>query len=95
MLSAITGGDGEHDAVAERDNGLFHRLLGVVAVRNRPAGAQQVGFEQPVHEIQGHRWWAMPCRSRVEFRERDLAGVVLRAVVERQAGDHLVARSAS
>jgi hypothetical protein len=68
-----TGGDGEHDAIAERDDGLFHRFLGVVAVRDRAAGAEEVGFEQAVHEIQVDRVMGDAMTVRVEFGEGDFA----------------------
>jgi len=85
-----TGGDGEHDAVAERNDGLFHRFLGMVAVRNRAAGAEQIGFEKTVHEIQRDDMMGDSMAHRMQFRERDLAGVVLGPIVEGQAGEHIV-----
>ena len=72
----VAGGDREHDAVAERHDGLLHRLLGIVAIRDRAAGTQQVGFEQAVHEIQRHRL----VRDAVAFRVLSLANGISRAL---------------
>ena len=87
----IACGDGQHDAIAERDHGLFHRGLCIVAVWNGPARAQQIRFEKLVHEVQRHRVMDDAVSIRMEFGERNLAGVVFRAVIEGQACRHLMA----
>ncbi len=76
------GGDGEHDAVAEGHDGLFHRFPGVVAFRNLAAGAQEVGFEKPVHEIERYGFMGQAEMSGMPCGAGKLAGVVFRAVVE-------------
>ena len=86
----VAGGDGEHDAVAERDDGLLHRLFRVMALRDVAAGLEKVGFEQAVHEIERDHLMENAGPISVEFRKRNLARVVLRAVVEGQASGHLV-----
>ena len=82
--------DGQHDAVAEGHDGLFHRLLGVVAIRNPAAGSQKIGFEQAVHEIERDGVMGDAVSIRMEFSKRNLAGVVFRAVIEGQAGNDVM-----
>ena len=62
----------------------------IVSVRNLAAAFEQIGGEQPVHEIQVDdvvlhaRLCTMPCG------ERDLAMIVLRAVIKAHRAHNLV-----
>ena len=50
--------------------------------RDVPAGSQEIGFEKAIHEIERDHMMRDPMSLRVQFREGDLAGIVLRPVVE-------------
>jgi hypothetical protein len=86
----ISGGNRQHDTIAERDHGFLHGFLGVMPFRYVAAGLEEVRFEQFVHESQGNRVVGDAPPLGMEAGERDFTVVVLRSVIERKAPHHLV-----
>lgn len=86
----VAGGNRQHDAVAERDDGLLHGFLGVMSIRYVAAGLEEVRFEEFIHESQGNRVMRNTLSLGMDSGKGDFAGVVLRPVVERKAFDHFV-----
>ena len=84
------GGNGQKNAVAEGDDGLFHVLLGVVAGGNGICPAQQGAFQMrrdgtQVDFVVGHAAVLSLPAGAGQF-----SGGVVAAVVEGKGADHLV-----
>lgn len=85
-----SGGDGEHNAVSERDHGGFHGRLLVVPIRNLATGLEEVGGKEIVHKVQSDSLMGNTKQPSMVPGEGNLAVVVLRAVVETDGPHDLV-----
>ena len=86
-----SGGDREHDGVAERHDGTLHGLLRVMSVGDGVAGLQKVGCEELIDE--GQRNDVVPQTAEmvaVPRSECDFPLVVLGAVVKTDRANDLV-----
>ena len=78
-------GDAKHDAIAERHHGGAHVFVVVVALRNGIGAFEKARLEVFRHESQVDGDVGNAQLMAVHFSERYLAGVVVAAVVERNA----------
>ncbi len=85
-----SGGGGEHDAVAEGDDGLAHVFLGVVAFGNFAAGGEEIGGEEVADEAELEDFVGEVELLGVVDGEGDFAVVVFGAVIAGDDGRHLV-----
>ena len=76
--------DGQHDAVAERHDGLLHVRRLIVPVGDLAAGLQQSGIEQTIHEFQGDDRVFHAHLRRMPGGKGQLPGIVLGPIVEAQ-----------
>ena len=81
-----TGGDGEHDAVAERHHRLFHGRRLVMPVGNLTSRPEQRGGKEPVHKVERDHLVRHPEDVRVLGGEGNFAVIVLCAIIEAQHG---------
>ena len=75
-------GDGEHNAIAERDDSGFHVVIGIGALGDLASGEEEVAAEVFADEIEGYDQVGNAEDAAILFRTGDFPGVVLRTVVE-------------
>ena len=86
-----TGGDGEHDAVAERHHRLLHGCRLVMPVGNLAPRPEQRGGEEPVNKVERDHLVRHPEGVCVLGGEGNFAMIVFGAVIEAQHGRDLMA----
>lgn len=85
-----SGGDGEHDAVSERDDSGLHGGLLVVSVGDLSSRSEEIGTEEFIHESKGDGLVRDPEKPCLVLGKGDLLVVVLGAVVEADGTQDLV-----
>ncbi len=83
-------GDGEHDAIAEGDDGLLHGFLFVMPVRDVAAGGEEVRLEVVGHEAEGDGGVVDAEVVAMPLGHGDFPGIVFRAVIEAEAAADMV-----
>ena len=81
----VARSNGQHDAVAERDDGAFHIIIIIASLWDSTAGLEQIGFEGSSDEIQINDLMTDSALFRVIPGEPQFLSVVFGAVVKAQS----------
>ena len=82
--------DGEEDAVAEGNDGALHVLFFVVTFGDVATGFEEVALEKIIHEGEVGGLEGDACFLCLPASHGEFLGVVLRGVVDAEAGDDLM-----
>lgn len=82
--------NGKHNPVSEWDDGLLHGLLLIMTVGNRPAGFEEIGFEELANKFKPDDVVRDTEVLGVRSGERDFLVIMLGAVVEAEGPNYLV-----